>query len=341
MTPPPDSPIFVVGFQRSGTTLLQALLGAHPAIGAPPELHYFSRVADLADFFGDLADDANLRRALHEALNPPVPLLAECGFDEQVLFERARAGPRTYAALLDVIMSDFAARHGKRRWCEKTPTQPASSVFSHFPDAQVVHIVRDPRDVVASSMEMPWTGMNARQVASAWRAFTHDNVRVGLEAGPARFVQVRYEDLARDPASTLGVICAFLGEAMAPEMLDDPTRRSATVAPAAARWHGTVFERRPPPSPGGFRERMGRVDRARVAATVAATLPAFGYEPPRRATVAAGHALNALLAPGELPALAKRLRVRAVARTPEARYRELQRFARERAASVTPPSPVP
>ena len=69
-----NRPIFVVGFQRSGTTLLQSLLGAHPRIAAPPEMHFVFRVAALADYFGDLADDDNLARALHETINPHVPI---------------------------------------------------------------------------------------------------------------------------------------------------------------------------------------------------------------------------------------------------------------------------
>ena len=38
-----DRPIFVVGYQRSGTTLLQALLGAHHRIAGPPETHFIFR----------------------------------------------------------------------------------------------------------------------------------------------------------------------------------------------------------------------------------------------------------------------------------------------------------
>src|SRR3954454_16973808 len=110
-----ERPIFVVGFQRSGTTLLQGLLGAHQRIAAPPELHFILRVAYFADYFGDLADDGNLRRALHEALNPPVAILTECGFDEDALFERAAAGPRTYAGLFATLMDDYADRNGKPR----------------------------------------------------------------------------------------------------------------------------------------------------------------------------------------------------------------------------------
>jgi len=331
----PDTPIFVVGFQRSGTTLLQSLLGAHPRIAAPPETHFIARVAHLADYFGDLADDANLRRALSEALNPPVPLLAECGFDEDLLFERARTGPRTYAALLDTLMSDFAERHGKARWCEKTPTQPATWVFDLFPEAQVVHIVRDPRDVVASSLDVPWTGMATRRIAAAWRRFTLDNVRVGLEVGPARFLQIRYEDLARDFESTLSLVCAFLDEGLTTEMLTEPERRLPTIASAAAPWHGTVLEERSPPVLGSYRARLRADRRARVAAAIGGVIPALGYPAPRRSTVVAGHALNLLAWPAEVPATVGALRLRATARTPAARHRALERYMRQRAESLS------
>jgi hypothetical protein len=330
-----DLPIFVIGFQRSGTTLLQSLLGAHPRIAAPPETHYIARVAHLADYFGDLEDDRNLRRALHEALNPPVPLLAECGFDEDVLYARAAARPRTYASLLDTLMGDFAERHGKARWCEKTPTQPASWVFALFPDAQVVHIVRDPRDVVASSLEVPWTGLGTRRIAAAWRRFTLDNVRVGLEVGPSRFLQIRYEDLARDFEATLSLVCAFLGEGLTAEMLTNPERRLPTIASAASPWHGTVVEQRPAPTPGGYRKRLRADRRARVAATMGGLIPALGYPAARWSTVLAGHMVNALAWPAELPAAVGSLRVRATSRTPAARHQALQRYMRQRAASLS------
>jgi hypothetical protein len=241
---------------------------------------------------------------------------------------------RTYASLLDTLMGDFADRHGKARWCEKTPTQPASWVFALFPDAQVVHIVRDPREVVASSLEVPWTGLGTRRTAAAWRRFTLDNVRVGLEVGPSRFLQIRYEDLARDFEATLSLVCAFLGEGLTAEMLTNPERRLPTIAAAASPWHATVLEQRPPPTTGAYRARLRADRRARVAATIGGVIPALGYPPARRTTVLAGHALNALAWPTELPGAVESLRVRATARTPAARHRALHRYMRQRAASL-------
>lgn len=324
-------PIFVVGYQRSGTTLLQAILGAHPSIAAPPELHYVSRVAEHTGHFGDLHDDANLRRALHAALNPNLPVLDECGFDEDALFERARHTDRTYASLLDAILGDFAERQGKPRWCEKTPTQRARNVLWLLPHAQVVHIVRDPRDVVASSLQMPWNRLTARQLAVSWRSFTVDNCQVGAAVGPRQFHQVRYEDLTRDPETILRRVCDFLGEPFAPQMVSE--RGSRVVSDFGRPWQDRVAA----PvgaAPPGWRQRMRPHDRARVAAVVARELALLGYSPPRPSTVATGRLLNVLLAPTDLPRALERLRIRLTARTPERRYEELQRHLADLAATM-------
>ena len=330
------APVFVVGFQRSGTTLLQALLGAHPTFAAPPETHFIFRIARLADYYGDLADDAKLRRALHDSLNPPAKLLDGCGFDEEVLLDRLRAGPRTYAALLDAILSDFAARHGKQRWCEKTPSQPADGVYGLFPDAQVVHIVRDPRDVAASALKTPWQHSRAYRVARAWRTFTLSNVRRGLAAGPSQFLQIRYEDLTRSPTATLQAVCAFLGEEFDPAMVTDVGARRATVTAAAAfPWQSRVLENIEPAIEGRWRGELTRRQRLEVNAVVWAEVGALGYEPARPAVVAAGLALTAVpRAADHLATRVRRTRLRHAALDPVWRYTETQRFIRQQAELV-------
>src|SRR5947208_4053864 len=114
-----ERPIFVVGAHRSGTTLLQALLGAHPRIGAPPEVDFYGRVWVRRDEFGDLADDAALKAVVEFTLNRRT--LQEAGFDVASVYPRAFSGVRTYAAVLRVVMTDFAFQHRKLLSCEKTP----------------------------------------------------------------------------------------------------------------------------------------------------------------------------------------------------------------------------
>ena len=289
---PNDAPIFVVGFQRSGTTLTQALLGAHTRIAAPPEMHFIFRVARFAKRHGTLADDANLRSVIREALNPPADLYADCGFDEERVFERARKGNRTMRGVLEAIMGDFAERHGKARWSEKSPGQSVAQVESLFPDAQIIHIVRDPRDVIASSLAAPWTLNNAHTLAHRWRTFTIGNARRGLRAGPARFLQLRYEDLTRDPEAVLRVVFAFLGERFEPEILSDPSRRRDTIAPAAAPWQKRALEPVTPAKAGGWRSRLSRRDRLIVQSVFHRELAMLGYAPPSGRAIALGRVLD-------------------------------------------------
>lgn len=329
----PDAPIFVIGFQRSGTTLLQALLGAHPRIAGPPETYFQYRVADHADYFGDLSDDASLERALHDALNPPLDMFADCGFDEQRVLARARQGPRTYAGLFDAIMSDFAERAGKQRWSEKSAGQPIDAAWQLFPDAQVVHIVRDPRDVVASSLRMPWTDTGATQIARGWRSFTSHAIRRGFEAGPSRFLQIRYEDLARDPEPVLRILCTFLGEDYAPAMLDDPSLRRGAVPAVARGWQGGALAAIAPPREGAWREQLGRLDQARVHGVLGSMIGALGYQ--QRGVPASALAL---------PFVARELVERAAARvrrpdqplSPEERYLRARAFMASRVEMLPP-----
>lgn len=323
--PERDAPIFVVGHQRSGTTLLQALLGAHSRIAAPPEGYFFFRITDHAEHFGALADDATLKRVLHEALHPPLDVFAGAGFDEARLLERLERGPRTYRALVETILSDFAGRMGKPRWSEKSAGQPIDAFFGLFGDAQVIHIVRDPREVVASSLRVPAGAADAAAIARGWRAFTLGAIRRGAEIGPAQYLQVRYEDLTRDPAAVMRVVCAFLGEDYEPGMVEDPSRRRGTVADVASPWQERALGAVTPAREGAWRERLSRRDQARVNGVVGPLLPALGYE---RLTAAE----KAAALPFAIADVARGRRERAGAPpAPEERYRMARAFLEDQA----------
>lgn len=323
-----DRPIFVVGFQRSGTTLLQSLLGAHPRIASPPEMYFVFRVGRFVDHYGDLSDDANLRQAIHDALNPPQDLLADCGFDEDKVFARARDGERTMRGVLDAIMRDFAERQGKARWSEKSPGQSVAQVHSIFPDAQIVHIVRDPRDVIASSLRTPWTRSNAHDLAHAWRRFTLENFRRGLKSGPSRFLQIRYEDLTREPETVLALVFTFLGETYDQAVLTDVERRRATIADVAAPWQRRALEAVTPATEGTWRKKLSRRDRLIVHAVLHKELTMLGYAPPSRRDVIAGAAIDM---PFTARDSVRRWKAKRSLRDPAAQRRAIQAFIAEQA----------
>jgi hypothetical protein len=338
-----ERPIFVVGFERSGTTVLQALLGAHPRIAAPPEIHFLFRIAGLADHYGDLADDGNLRAALRDTLNPPVPFLAGCGFDEEALFRTALAGDRSYRGLLALVMDDFAQRQGKRRWSEKTPGQSVEAVLGLFPEAQVVHLIRDPRDVVASALEAPWASSTARQLTLEWRRFTLANIETGAQAGPNSYIQLRYEDLVREPEVVLRTTTAFLGEEFSPDMLSNTTARRQTVAPVAASWQGRALEPIDTSRKGQWRERLSKVQQAQVAAVVRKDLAPLGYRHPGRRQTMFGELVNRLASIRALPTRRRNAR-QATRTTADERFVLAQQYMRSVAVAIetngAPSSPV-
>ena len=95
-------------------------------------------------------------------------------------------------------------------------------VMRALPDAKVIHLVRDPRDVAKSSISMGWAG-------NTWFGANH---WIGTEreweaaTKPAKVLELRYEELVRDPNGTIEGICAFLGCPYDATMLDVGARSS-------------------------------------------------------------------------------------------------------------------
>src|SRR4051812_20421534 len=325
---PPNNPIFVVGLPRSGTTLLQSLIGAHPRIAAPPELFFGRRIVQFADMWGDLNDDAVVRRIVDETLS--LPNLADSGFDAERVFERARGGPRTYGGILDAVMSDYAERQGKQRWSEKSPMQRSRGIWIFNPDAQVVHIVRDPRATVASNMAKLGGWPDLLSTADAWRTFTLNNIADGAERGPSHYLRIRYEDLARSPRHVMNIVFTFLGEDFDPEYVEDPERRRSSVGVKRDLWQAAVLKPIEAPDEDAWRKVLSPVARVRLQASVAGMLTTLGYRPVPRSTVTLGHVLNI-----PFRTLVKvregRTRLRARRRqTPQQRYEAEQAAHRER-----------
>ncbi|MDX6286240.1 MAG: hypothetical protein QOG53_1725 [Frankiales bacterium] len=288
---------------------MQALIGAHPRIAAPPEIGFFGRVFAHRDSLGDLADDDVLRQVVAVALDRET--LVEAGFNADRVFERARAGPRTYAGLFAAIMADFAERQGKPRWCEKTPLQPAPWIWEQFPTAQLVHIVRDPRDSIASHAKLPWEVPDPVTLARKWRDFTAETMRVGAQRGPSSYLRIRYEDLAREPVDALSTVGTFLGETFDAAVVNDPERRRSTVMPVATGWLGKVLEPISAPEEGRWRTTLPRGVQLRIAPVLAPLLTPLGYPTPSKRETVAGRAINVLRSP---PELGRRLAVRGLAR---------------------------
>lgn len=140
--------------------------------------------------------------------------LERFGFPETYWWERV-------AELFDRVHSDYALRRGKRRWADKTGryAMHIDVLDKLFPDCQVVHVLRDGRDVVASHSQR-FGYMEAVKAARKWPVYVRTARREGARLGADRYHEVRYEELVTDTEQTLRKLLGFLGEPWDDAVLD-------------------------------------------------------------------------------------------------------------------------
>ncbi len=203
-----DAPIFIVGSGRSGTTLLRNMLNRHPAIAICPETHFNDLVYARRRAFGNLADQHRRRRLVTEYLATNRIHMRE--IDEPALEAELMRNGTSYKEFFASILRFYAEATHKVRAGEKTPEHAmfTETLCRWFPDALILHVLRDPRDVVASLMRMRWAPRTISANARRW-------ARVNFAASQARglpgYLLVRYETLVRQPEQELLRICTFAG----------------------------------------------------------------------------------------------------------------------------------
>ncbi len=179
------SPLFIMGTQRSGTTLLTRILSAHPDIFIQNEL-------DLPKVFEDTSSTGSVIE----------------GIKRQIFIESGSS--------LDDLVAD------KALWGLKDPqlTEYIDVLRKFLPQSKFIIIVRDGRGVTNSYMENKWgLGTNAYYGAQRWKREVNEQLGFMAEM-PDNFLFIRYEDLVTDLETTLGQVCEFLACPLAQEMLE-------------------------------------------------------------------------------------------------------------------------
>jgi hypothetical protein len=235
--------IFILSPERSGSTLLSAVLGGHSRIVAPSELHLL-RYATLDEW----------RREYPPAEPSLASLLETLGL------QPSEAGDeRTPVELYEQILE--SAQPGSFI-VDKTPAyarEPEALRRADSLDALYVWLVRHPLAVAASRLAWTrgfrrdynrqlgsllrypgfllrewvrrWSGGDVRALCEDW-ALAHERIREFLSGrAPEGWVRVHYEDLVRAPREQAEELCAFLGLQFEPPMLDPRAN-----APAGLRW---------------------------------------------------------------------------------------------------------
>ena len=206
MAAPDNTPFFLLGCVRSGTTLLRDLLRAHPRLESPEETHFF-RWAD--PFGSDRYRRLYKRSALmkqHRSLD---------GIDDftfNYMFNHARSRQHMMEMYGEAFLR--ARDNSAGRWFDKTPQNVYGvlQINAAWPAARFVHIHRHPLNVVASLMEgavMPAHDLNG--AVNYWTEALTILQQVRPLLGD-RLLEVAYDALTRRPRHTLDELLRFLSE---------------------------------------------------------------------------------------------------------------------------------
>jgi hypothetical protein len=213
------NPFFIVGFQRSGTTLLRVMLDAHPDLAVPLDtVGLWDRYEALLPQYDNLRSEKGRARIISDLIEEDrIKLWKVAITDEDI---QARWNDLTYSGLIDAFYRTYAERMGKRIWGDKDPGNMTriDQLNRWFPKCHIIHIIRDGRDACLSHLRQDFGFDNLLDCATAWREEVQWVRRIGVLLGN-RYLEVRYEDLVASPQEQLTKVCAFLNIAFDPAML--------------------------------------------------------------------------------------------------------------------------
>lgn len=274
---PSDRPIFVVGCPRSGTTLVQLMLHAHPRIAIPPETRFTLRAYDQRRDFGDLSEPEN-RRKLAKFITTGNAFV-DLGLNAGHIVAAIVDGPPTLGSAIGIVFRAYADRFGKARWGDKRPAYLLNMdiLLWMFPDAQIIHIIRDGRDCVASMKEQPWHKGGVNHAISQWRRGMDAGWRASKKLRADQYFEVYYEQLVADPDNQLRKLCDFIGEEYVPEMAE-PSMVASVAVPERKKWHALTHGEVTTDRIGSWQQRLTEGEIALCESVMRRQLLGRGYE---------------------------------------------------------------
>jgi len=288
---------FICGHPKSGTSLLMTLLDSHPQLLVYPEesayFRRFCRVTAGMSFEQKIAqaDQHLLHMFEWDAVDPPP---SQAGFPDRdytaFSYDAIRQAFRSWiqklgyqeCSLLPAAMFAYGEISGMltentKRWVEKTPYNErfTAQIFSLWPEAKCIHVIRDPRDNYTSYRRKhpdwtPWV------FAASWRGSTLLAERNRRTYGENRYLVLRFEDLLSEPDAVLERIRMFL------VIEDDPVLRQPTRA--GRQWGGNSmfgdqFARVSTAPLGRWRESLDDRSLAQLEAALGTIMTRWEYEP--------------------------------------------------------------
>lgn len=227
--------IFIVGVGRSGTSLLQSMLNAHGDIAFIPETQFLRKYvftgnrritpASFTAFKETLRSDKNFRRA---------------NIEPELVVKEGKTNLQTY----QLILEEYLRRKEKRLIGDKDPRNIdfIPELKSIFPNSKIVHIIRDPRDVVLSRTKADWSKQWPFNLhAYIYNAQINRGRKLGRKLFGKNYHELFYENLIENPTQELEKICAFIRVPYDANMLNFGSSARELVDKSELQWKSETF----------------------------------------------------------------------------------------------------
>ena len=227
--------VFACGVPRSGTTLLQRMLNSHPEMAVANDTHFIPRALELTDKTLIQQAQTGASIELTDELADNVfqyHRFRRLGLSSEE-FDTVKARSGSYQELVAGLYAGFGSKHNKPLAGEKTPDylRRLSLLHGLFPDAKLIHLVRDGRNVALSLLDWatPTKGPGRLElwnehpigVCALWWKWFVDHARQQSTSLPTTaFLELRYEDLVDQPEQQMRLTCDFLGLDFHQQMLE-------------------------------------------------------------------------------------------------------------------------
>jgi hypothetical protein len=215
-----SSPIFIVGAERSGTTVFRLMLHHHPQISVCSEFEY---VVDPIQYGQDF---------------PTVDEFCSELESNWIFQDHKFSADRSlsYGELAQSFLDQLKARD-RADYVMAVVHRNFDQLPRLWPNARYLHIVRDPRDVARSVIGMGWAG-NVWHGVERWLDVEHTWTDLKAQLPSDRYLEIKQEDLIESPEKTLQQVCQFIGVDYSPRMLDYPhhTTYSAPDPALVGQW---------------------------------------------------------------------------------------------------------
>jgi hypothetical protein len=145
-------------------------------------------------------------------------LFERSGLEKEAIYQRILQDCRSGGDFLRIVMGEIARSQGVRRWADCTPEHLLyiREIKKQIPDALIIHIIRDGRDVALSMAKQKWIrpfpwqdGQDVLLAGFFWEWIVSKGRVLGQEVGRDYF-EVRFEDLVNNPKETLSVLAEFI-----------------------------------------------------------------------------------------------------------------------------------